>query len=580
MTLDEILKQDRKKQIRILNEHTNFQTRVIKALIDIQQLYLGELGRYGEKETPFSLQYILHHFLHLSESEFGFMAQIVSEKESKRLTLRTWEAKLFLEKRNKELFEACQQKGKISLSFNALLDTVLDQRKPIIINDVQSYFKDTWFSEHVPSFKSFLGIPLTSKDELVGIIALVNRDNGYNTLLLEWFEPLFLLAGRIVNEVKLQLFQQEAKEQCIEKEKAQAKSEAKSVFLAHMSHELRTPLSGLIGLLDLINQEQMKTEDLNYLQMAKDTSFSLLNILNDILDLSKIEEHKLTLETISFNPLTVTQDVIKLLSFSAKKKNLALKLTTDSSIPDILIGDPSRVRQIFMNIIGNAIKFTEKGSVKVALDGKPADEKETYIFLVTVKDTVIGISPDNLAKLFQPFSQAEESMSRRFGGTGLGLYITKYLCELMGGSITITSTEGAGSTVHFEINLSLPGKLLYTPKLGISSEVPDILPPLNILLAEDNPINQLVIKMMLERSGCSVTLANNGIDAVKAVQCSGERSYDLAIMDGSMPDMDGLETTRRIRKFNSDLPIIGLTAHAMMTDLAIIKRTYGTEQPS
>jgi signal transduction histidine kinase len=181
----------------------------------------------------------------------------------------------------------------------------LNHKKPTIINDVQIYFKDKGLSEHVPSFKSFLGIQLTSKDELVGILALVNRDNGYNELFLEWFEPLFSLAGRIVNEVRLVRFQQEVKEQYIEKEKAEAKSEAKSAFLAHMSHELRTPLGGLIGLLELINKEQMSTTDLDYLQMAKDTSSSLLDILNDILDLSKIEENKLTLETTLFNPITV-----------------------------------------------------------------------------------------------------------------------------------------------------------------------------------------------------------------------------------------------------------------------------------
>jgi CheY-like chemotaxis protein len=219
-----------------------------------------------------------------------------------------------------------------------------------------------------------------------------------------------------------------------------------------------------------------------------------------------------------------------------------------------------------MNIVGNAIKFTENGSVKVLLDGKLADERGNYIICATVKDTGIGISPDKLTSLFQPFFQAEESMSRRFGGTGLGLYITKYLCEAMGGNINIISTLGKGSTVHFEINLVIPGKLhtYTTSKLGYFAEVPDILPPLNILLAEDNPVNQLVIKTMLERSGCSVTLANNGIEAIKSVKEKGP--YDLIIMDGSMPEMDGLEATRQIRKFSSDLPIIGLTAHAMITD--------------
>ena len=445
----------------------------------------------------------------------------------------------------------------------------MDQEKHVIINDVQAYLRDKGCSEHFPCFKSFLGIPLKCTKGPVGVLALVNRERGYNDLLLEWFEPLFLLSGRIANEVKLLRFQEEAKQQTREREKAEAKSEAKSAFLAHMSHELRTPLSGLIGILDLLNEEHVSSEGLNYLQTAKDTSLSLLDILNDILDLSKIEVNKLSLEEIEFNPLLVTKNVVKLLSFSAKKKNLTLKFNADPDIPDNLIGDPNRVRQILMNIVGNSIKFTQEGSVKVLLNGKiDEDKKFNYILSATIKDTGIGISHENLQNLFQPFFQAEESMSRRFGGTGLGLYITKCLCELMGGSITVKSTEGKGSKFHFEINLLFPKKVAKSKPLNYSDtpDTPDILPSLNVLVVEDNPVVQLVTKTILERSGCSVTIANNGIQSLEAL--SKDKTYDLVIMDGEMPEMNGLEATKRIRQSYGfyDLPIIGLTAHAMLAD--------------
>ncbi|MGV8949433.1 MAG: response regulator [Candidatus Paracaedibacter sp.] len=567
ITLDEILKKEGQTQIRILNEHTNLQTRVIKSLVDLQKLYLGEIGRYSDnKSEPFSLHYMLHHFLKLSESDFGFMAEVISEGGGKKLDLKTWEANTSLMGGSKELFDIFKQGEEIPPPFKGLLDAVLDQGQSIALNDVQSYLKNTESSGHFPSFKSFLGIPLRSTNGPVGILALVNRDYGYNPLLLEWFEPLLLLAGRIVNEVKLLRFQKYAKNQSIEKEKAQAKNEAKSAFLAHMSHELRTPLSGLVGTLDLIKQEQMTPEDLLYLQMAKDTSASLLYILNDILDLSKIEENKLVLEEIEFNPLKIAKEVVKLLAFSAKKKNVSLKLISDADIPNKLIGDPSRIRQILMNLVGNAIKFTEKGSVKVSLNGEPEGKESPYILSATIKDTGIGISPDNLDNLFQPFSQAEESMSRRFGGTGLGLYITKCLCEIMGGKIDAKSVEGEGSKFHFKIKLLLPGKLAM-PKLKTSFQASDVLPPLHIMVVEDNPVIQLVTKAMLERSGCSVTAVNNGLEALKAIKKEGIH-YDLILMDGQMPEMDGFEATRQIRKSYGlyELPVIGLTAHAMLTD--------------
>jgi PAS domain S-box-containing protein len=567
VTLDILLKQESAMKISSLNEHINFQTSVIESIIDIQRLYLGDLGHYGdEKNSKISFQHIIQHFVRLSESEFGFIERI-SSINFKEASTKTWEANPLLSQEDQQKFKIWQAKGGL-IYFDKLIEQVAFQNKPLLINNVQDYFKETGLSDDNSTLKSFLGIPLTSRNETVGILGVANRVGGYNELLLKWFEPLFLLTGRIVNEVNLIDSHKKIQKIYLEKEKAEAKNEAKSAFLAHMSHELRTPVGGLIGLLGLINTEKLEQDDLNYLQMAQETGASLLTLLNDILDLSKIEESKLTLEVIEFNPFNVTQEVVKLLSFSAKNKGLSFKLNFDCQVPDIIIGDPTRFRQILINLIGNAIKFTDNGSVKVALDGKALEREEKYLLKGTVKDTGIGISADTVTRLFQPFSQADESMARRYQGSGLGLYITKSLCELMGGNISVKSTEGKGSIFQFEVLLRLPQEM-GGPGPIANSKIADMLPPLQILVAEDNRANQLLLRVMLERSGCKVTIASNGIEALKAVE--GEH-FDLILMDGQMPEMDGLEATRRIRKLEEqldkkrNLPIIGVSAHAMTTD--------------
>ncbi|MBL0941741.1 MAG: response regulator [Alphaproteobacteria bacterium] len=564
VTLDEFLKQENAEKITLLNESLNFQSHIIKTLSDLQRLYLGELGRYGdETNKQLSFQHIIQHFVSLSQSEYGFIERITSRKHKQEAT-KTWVLNSSLSQEKREILEKLSNVEAGWPYFNKLLEQVLTHNKPVLVNDVPNYFKDTGSSEHVPVFNSFMGVPLHSRNEVVGILALTNRINGYNEQLLTWFEPLFLLTGRIVNEVNLISAHKKSQKAIRLKEKAEAKSEAKSAFLAHMSHELRTPLSGVIGLLDLIPGKKLDSEELGYLQMAKETGASLLTIINDILDLAKIEEGKLTLEASEFNLIGVSQEVIKFLSYSAKNKGLKLKLNCDSELPDIVIGDPTRFRQILMNLIGNAIKFTRVGSIKVALEGNYSEDKAQYLLSGRVKDTGIGMCNDAVSRLFQPFAQADESIARRYEGTGLGLYITKNLCELMGGKVTVESKEGKGSTFHFEINLGVPNNLLHVNSPALT-EASFTFPPIHILVAEDNPVNQLLLKVILERSGCTVTLAANGLEALKAVE---QERFDIVLMDGQMPEMDGLEATRRIRQLEhaSTLPIIGVTAHAMATD--------------
>jgi len=347
---------------------------------------------------------------------------------------------------------------------------------------------------------------------MVGLLVLGNRTQGYPRLLLQWLAPLLSLSTHLLSEVESK--RATARIQKLERaaKKAKRESISKSAFLAHMAHELRTPLSGVIGLLDMINleSESHTLENKEYLNMSKESAISLLRILNDILDLSAVAAGQLKLEELSFNPRVVAEEVIRFLSVQADKKGIKLVLHYNSNIPELLIGDPSRLRQILFNLTGNALKFTEHGDILIGFTGTQSPTCPNVFYLssnlntrvytldATVKDPGIGMTPDTVSQIFQPFTQADNSFSRRFGGTGLGLFICKHLCILMGGDIDVTSTVGVGSVFHFSVCLRLPEREKEALEEKKPNEHIPRLPPLRILAAEDNGVNQLILKHMLQ----------------------------------------------------------------------------------
>lgn len=399
---------------------------------------------------------------------------------------------------------------------------------------------------------------LNDDGETIPIIKSVNRINYQGRdVLLECFVDI---SDRKRMEVELM----EAKEAAV------ASNKAKSQFLANMSHEIRTPMNGVMGMLDLLKDSKLNETQLKLALMAHNSAEKLLSILNDILDFSKIEAGKLELTESDFSLRNMTTDIMSLFQLKAQNKRIGLRYSVDESVPDQLKGDAVRLRQILINLLGNAIKFTEEGEVFLGVS--VAEETTSGLILrFDVLDTGPGISHNDLSNIFVAFTQADNTMTRRHDGTGLGLPISKQLVEMMGGSLGVESTPGKGSQFWFTIRIARgesmpPVETATDPTIQESA----VIPRLRVLLVEDNPVNQEVGRLILESLDCLVDVVEDGGLAAEAVF---RNSYDIIFMDCQMPKVDGYEATKMIRMREGQIsekkrriPIVALTAHAMEGD--------------